>query len=76
MSAYDPKRTLLSATFAVMVLAHAERVYQAPTGSWHLDVGLRNKGTHRLHRVRKQRCLAYQQRNDEHRSDREPAILN
>jgi hypothetical protein len=59
-----------------MVLERAEIDHQAPSVLGHLDVGLRKKIRHRLHRVREQRCLAYQQQNDEHSSDHKPAVLN
>jgi hypothetical protein len=47
-----------------------------PTGLGHLDFGLRKKVRHRLHRVREQRCLAYQQQNDKHSGDDQTAILS
>jgi hypothetical protein len=56
-------------TLGLTQRAFAERYYQAPKGSWHLHVGLRNKSSHRVRGVREQRCLANQQGNDEHNSD-------
>src|SRR6516164_2130205 len=49
---------------------------QAPTGLGHLDIGLRKKVRHRLHRVREQRCLTYQQQNDEDCGDHKPTVPN
>jgi hypothetical protein len=46
-----------------MVLERAEVDHQAPSVLGYLDDGLRKKIRHRLHRVREQRCLAYQQQN-------------
>jgi hypothetical protein len=50
--------------------------HQALTGLGHLDVGMRKKVGHRLHCVREERSLAYQQQSDEQSSDNKPAVLN